>query len=270
MRLNRWSATWRAHAVVLLTAIAVPAAARAQTDYYNLDAGRPLRVEDALVIERHAFEWQIAPLRFSGARGRKTAFAVEPELAWGVFPRTQFEIGVPVHSAGVGGRTLGAAGVDVSLLYALNAETLTWPALALSVGAVVPAGPFGPEQTLVTLGGIATRTMSAGRVHVNASVTPGAETRGGASDASRWRVGLGADRTFVVQSTLLGADVVAEQAVEGGEVEWSAAVGMRRQVGPRSAVDLGVGRRFATGGEWFVTAGSALSFGIFHRVGGAR
>jgi len=39
-------------------------------------------------------------------------------------------------------RAIGAAGVDVSLLYALNAETLTWPGIALSVGAVAPAGPL--------------------------------------------------------------------------------------------------------------------------------
>ncbi|MBL8960841.1 MAG: hypothetical protein JNJ98_13385, partial [Gemmatimonadetes bacterium] len=39
-------------ALALLGAVAGPV--RAQTDYYNLDAGRPLRVEDALVIERHA------------------------------------------------------------------------------------------------------------------------------------------------------------------------------------------------------------------------
>ncbi|MBC7896577.1 MAG: hypothetical protein H7066_14270 [Cytophagaceae bacterium] len=239
--------------------------ASAQTDYYNLDAGRPLRVEDALVIERHAFEWQVAPLRFSGARGRKTAFAVEPELAWGIMPRMQLEVGVPLRREGEGRSALGAAGVDVSLLYALNAETLSWPGLALSVGAVAPAGPFGPERMLVTVGGIATRTTSAGRVHVNAHVTPGATSRDASDDASRWRVGVAADRTFAVQSTLLGADVVAEQPLGASRVQWSAALGMRRQVGPRSAVDVGVGRRLGAQGEWFVTAGSALSFGLFHR-----
>jgi hypothetical protein len=56
----------------------------------------------------------------------------------------------------------------------------------------------------------------------------------------------------------------------GGDVQWSAALGMRRQLGPRSAVDVGLGRRFAEGGEWFVTAGSALSFGLLHRFGGVR
>lgn len=265
MRCSRWSAAWRAHAAILLTVIAVPGVTSAQTDYYNLDAGRPLRVEDALVIERHAFEWQVAPLRLSGARGQRTAFAVEPELAWGVLPRTQLEIGVPLRRDGEGRRTIGAAGVEMSLLYALNAETLTWPGLALSVGAVVPAGPFGPERTLVTVGGIATRTTSAGRLHVNAHVTPGGASSGASDDASRWRVGVAADRTFVVQSTLLGADVVAEKSWGEAEVQWSAAVGMRRQVGPRSAVDVGVGRRLGADGEWFVTAGSALSFGLFHR-----
>lgn len=269
MKSTRWPAPWRVRAAVLLAALAAPVAGGAQTDYYNLDAGRPLRVEDALVIERHALEWQMAPFRLSGARGAKTAFSVEPELAWGVLPRTQMEIGIPLQRAGTSGRTIGAAGVDVSLLHALNAETLSWPALAVSVGALLPAGPFGPDRGLVTIGGIATRTLSAGRLHLNAAVTPGAASVA-AGETSRWRVGLAADRTFVVQSTLVGMDLVAEEPMTGGDVQWSAALGMRRQLGPRSAVDVGLGRRFAEGGEWFVTAGSALSFGLLHRFGGVR
>lgn len=60
--------------------LAAPAA-RAQTDYYNLERGRPLRVEDALVIERHSLEWQLAPLTVSGARHAGSRIALEPELA---------------------------------------------------------------------------------------------------------------------------------------------------------------------------------------------
>lgn len=30
--------------------------AAAQTDYYNTDAGRPVHIEDAYPVERHAFE----------------------------------------------------------------------------------------------------------------------------------------------------------------------------------------------------------------------
>src|SRR5688572_23274403 len=37
--------------------------AAAQTDYYNIDSGRPVRIEDAYPVERYAFEAQVAPLR---------------------------------------------------------------------------------------------------------------------------------------------------------------------------------------------------------------
>ncbi|MCC6316842.1 MAG: hypothetical protein IT361_04045 [Gemmatimonadaceae bacterium] len=260
---------WAAGAVAVLATVA-PGAANAQTDYYNLDAGRPLRVEDALVIERHALEWQVAPLRFSGIRWRGTGLAVEPELAWGALPRTQVEIGVPVVRGAGPGHVIGAAGVDVSVLHALNAETITWPALAISLGALTPAGPYGPDRTLATVGAIATRTLRAGRIHVNVAATPGSASGRVPDEASRWRVGIAGDRTFVVQSTLVGADLVAERPLGGGDVQWSAALGMRRQLGPRSAIDLGMGRRITGEGEWFVTAGSALSFGLLHRFGGVK
>ena len=236
----------------------------AQTDYFNLDAGRPLRVEDALVIERHAFEWQVAPLRFSRGRGGAGAFGVEPELAWGLFPRTQVEVGVPLFRPRDG--ALGAAGVELTALHALNAESTSWPGLALKAGVHTPAGPHGPSTTRTELGAIATRTMSQGRVHANVTWHPS-----GGTDDGRWSAGLAADHAFVLRSMLVGAEVVVDDAgVTGADPRWSVATGMRYQVGPRSAVDVGVGRTLGTGGEWSVTMGSAVSFGLWHRLGGGR
>ncbi len=260
-------------AVAMLAALLLAPSARAQTDYYNLDRGRPLRVEDALVIERHAIEWQLAPLRVSGGAGAGSRVALEPELAWGVWPRTQLEVGVPlVRARRAGATTFGGAGVDLSILHALNAETVTLPALALGARLLVPAGPLGPSRAVPTVTALATRTLSAGRLHLNASVTPGSYVAGeGGDDGSRWSVGVAADHAFVFQSMLVGADVVARRPLGGaGDVEWSASTGMRYQVGPRVGVDLGVGRAFGAQGEWFVTAGSAISLALLHRFGGVR
>src|SRR5688572_25020887 len=69
--------------------------AAAQTDYYNTDAGRPLQIEDAYAVERRAFEIQVAPLRLERSRDGVYNWGVEPELAFGVLPRTQIEIGFP-------------------------------------------------------------------------------------------------------------------------------------------------------------------------------
>ncbi len=254
-------------------ALTLARSAEGQTDYYNLDRGRPLRVEDALVIERHAIEWQMAPLRVSGGSGIGSQVALEPELAWGAWARTQLEIGVPiVRSRESGHPTLGGAGIDFSVLRALNAETVTLPGLALGAHLLVPAGPFGPSRAIPTFSALATRTLSAGRVHLNASVTPGTYTvEDGGDEASRWSAGIAADHAFVFQSLLLGADLVARRPLDGGsEVEWSAATGVRYQVGPRAGVDFGIGRTLGARNEWFVTAGSAISLSLLHRFGGVR
>jgi hypothetical protein len=251
----------------LVLAIVVAPTVRAQTDYYNLDAGRPLRVEDALVIERHAFEWQLAPLRLSGARGTRSVLGAEPELAWGILPRTQVELGVPILFPR--GGKVGAAGVELTALHALNAETTQWPGLAVRVGVHAPAGPYGPRSTRTELGALATRTMAHGRLHANVAVHGG--DAAGDPDASRWSAGLAADRAFVVQSFLIGAEVVAEApTVAGADLRWSTAIGLRVQVDPRTALDLGVGRDLGAGEGWFITMGSARSFGLLHRFGGVR
>src|SRR4029453_3509588 len=78
----------RAMRVGLWLSMAIPAAAGAQTDYYNTDAGRPIRVEDAYPTERYGFELQLAPLRLERSRGGVYNWGVEPELAYGVLPRT--------------------------------------------------------------------------------------------------------------------------------------------------------------------------------------
>lgn len=259
---------------VALVAIAMAGrGADAQTDYYNLDRGRPLHVEDALAIERHAIEWQLAPLRLGGARGAGSTLELEPELAWGVWPRTQLEVGIPMARWSRGGReTLGGAGVDVAILHALNTETTTLPALALAARMLIPAGPLGPSRAVPTVTALVTRTLSHGRVHVNASATPGTfadDDRVG--EASRWEVGVAGDHAFVFRSLLVGGEVLARRRLVGdAEVEWRAGTGLRYQVGPRLAVDAGVGRGLAADGEWYVTFGSAVSLSLLHRFGGAR
>ena len=43
-------------ATTLALSATLPSTARAQTDYYNTDAGRPVRIEDAYTLERRGFE----------------------------------------------------------------------------------------------------------------------------------------------------------------------------------------------------------------------
>lgn len=257
-----------------------PSRAAAQIDFYNTDAGRPIQVEDAYALEYRGLELQAAPFRLERARGGLYNFGIEPKLAVGFRPRTQLEIGLPVAyvDAGVGRRTGGLAGVDVSVLHNLNVETRL-PALAIAGGLLLPVGGLAPDRAYPSLKGIATKTFRVARVHVNGQYTlgtrlpadgaagPGVGAVGAGpqvQELSRWLVGAAVDRTFPLRSLLVTGEVYARKPLRlGRAVEYNAAVGSRFQLTPRTALDGGVGRRL-TGGDqgWFVTFGSAYAIGL--------
>ena len=256
----------------------VPATSSAQVDFYNTDAGRPLRIADAYTIEHRSVEFQAAPIRVERSRGGVYAWGAEPRLEYGILPRTQIEIGLPFvvsDASGLGRTTAGIAGIDLSILHNLNVET-SIPALAVGVDALLPAGPFGPARTYVSALGIITRSfpsLGAVRVHANAQYTFGSNGSGGsgssvggpqAQDLSRWLAGLAVDRTFPLRSTLISAEVYARRPIAlGRATEVSAGAGVRRQITPRWALDAGIGRRI-TGDEqaWYGTGGMAIAFGL--------
>lgn len=258
------------------TLLTAPGSAHAQTDYYNTDTGRPLQIEDAHPVERRAFEIQAAPLRVERARGGAYHWSIEPEVAYGLFPRTQIEIGLPlVFADASGGSTAGIAGIDLSMLYNLNAETAI-PALAVGAGVILPVGHLAPDKTYGSIKGILTRTFTWARFHVNAQYTAGDALSDGASgslddshgiasdELSRWLAGIAVDRAIPLRSLLLGAELYAAQPlVRDSDVEWNAGAGMRYQVTPRITIDAGIGRQL-TGDEqaWHATFGTALAVGL--------
>lgn len=268
-----------ARAVLLgaLTAPLIGRSAAAQTDYYNTDAGRPVAVEDGSPIERRAFEIQAAPLRLERARPGVYAWGLEPEIAYGILPRTQIEMGFPlaIVDADVAGRSSGLAGIELSMLHALNVET-SIPALAIAAEVLLPAGALGPERAYASVKGIATRTYPWARFHVNAGYTFGKEPDPSADDAqvelARWIAGVAVDRTFPLRSTLIIAELVARQPIhEVEDVEWSLGAGVRRQLTSRWAIDGGVGRRLTGAtGAWYATVGTAFEFGLPWKAGGGR
>ncbi|CAN5345579.1 hypothetical protein BH20GEM2_BH20GEM2_15820 [soil metagenome] len=257
----------------------------AQTDYYNLDAGRPVLIEDAYPTERYAFELQLAPLRLERESGGVYHWGVEPEIAYGILPRTQVEVGVPVVFRDVGGDgELGVAGIDLSVLHNLNVETSGLPAFGIAADVLLPVGEFAPARVYPSLKGIVTRTVGFARFHVNGQVTfgpdadplrdvqplPAADDIAVAApedphleEVSRWLAGVAVDRTLPLKSMLLIADVYARQPIVADEdVEWNAGAGVRYQLSPRLAIDGGVGRRLTGDPGWFVTFGTAYAFAI--------
>ncbi|MBC7844749.1 MAG: hypothetical protein H7099_20770 [Gemmatimonadaceae bacterium] len=249
--------------------------ARAQTDYYNTDAGRPVLIEDAYPLERRGFELQVAPVRLSRARGGAYTWGVEPELAYGFANRAHIEIGVPIaYATRAGARgAAGISGVDLSVLYNLNAETRI-PALAVVAEVLLPVGRFGPPRAYPSVKGIMTRTFPVARVHLNAQYTFGqaitstvAGPIGAAAqnvEVSRWLAGAAIDRTLALQSLLMTAELYARKPLDVSEdVEWNSGVGVRYQLTPRWAMDGGVGRNLTGPAQaWYLTAGGAYAFGL--------
>lgn len=250
--------------------------ATAQTDYYNLDAGRPVVIDDAHPVERYAFEIQMAPLRMERSDAGAYHWEFEPELAYGILPATQVEVGVhlDVTDQEEGGRAMGVGGIEIGALYNLNLETRTLPAFAIAAEALLPVGDFAPDGVYPSVKGIATRTFRFMRFHLNGGYTlgstPDAEEEN--DELSRWMAGIAIDRAFPLHGALLIADVYAQEPMhQGADLEWTAEAGARYQLDPFVALDLGLGRRF-TGEDpvWFVTLGAARAFGLRSLIPVAR
>lgn len=263
--------------------IAIPAAAEAQTDFYNTDRGRPVQIEDAYVTERYAFELKVAPVRMERASGGRYNFGLDPEIALGILPRTQVEIGLPLAFLEQGTqRRSGVAGLDLSVMHNFNVETEGLPALALRADVLAPVGNLAADRAYTSLTGMATRTHTWARFHVNGQYTFGsapraavgttAVTGGGAVEVSRWLAGGAIDKAFPLSSTLVTAELYGRKPLDSSEdVEYTVGTGTRFQVSPTLALDAGFGRRL-NGPEqgWYVTFGSAYAFGVRSFFPGGR
>jgi hypothetical protein len=262
-----------------------PSVASAQTDYFNTDGGRPLRIQDATAVEWRAIELQFAPLKLERSRDGRWHPEVEPELALGILPRTVLSFGFPLVSAdrpmpasstADASRVNGLASMHVSVFHQLNMETRL-PAFAVKADALLPVGPFAADNPYYTLTGIVTRTLSAlgpVRVHGNVAYTMGDALQGDATSrtivppAPRWRAGVSMDRAFPLQSTLVAVEALAQRSlVDGDEVTWSTGAGVRHQFSPRIVMDFGV-LRDLTGPDhaWSFTVGSAVALSLGRRL----
>jgi hypothetical protein len=289
----------------------------AQTGYYNLDSGRPTRVEDAMPTALQEIELQFLPLRVERLGDGTERLRFEPKIAYGILPRTEIEARMPLmdvrvpHSA----EATGIASAALGALHAFNSETGSVPALAVAAEWVLPVGSLSAAVGSYSVKGLATKTLPFGRLHVNVGggtwsaripgassstagtlcgnapgvppclipdvpcdLVPGALAPNGstafscapaagaaivASGAPRttgphWTAGLGVDRTLPMISTLLTADLVVDRfAGLYTRDDWTAEIGVRRQLTPELIADVGAGRRFAG-----TTQSTSVVFGI--------
>jgi hypothetical protein len=267
-----------ASVLVVLAVLPLSAPAAAQKDYYNLDKNRPVRIEDAYATERYALEVKVAPLRLERERGGVYHWGFDPEIAYGILPRTSVEVGFPltVMDGGDAGRTSGLLGIELSAFHNLNIETRTVPALGIRADVLLPVGNLSGDRVYPSVTGIATRSYSWARFHVNGQYTFGTAPDDNGTEAvphetSRWLAGIAVDRVFPLDAYLLIADVYAQQPLHADDaVEWNAGAGIRYQVNPFLAVDAGIGRRLTGDPTWYFTFGSAYHFGIRALMPGIR
>jgi hypothetical protein len=140
----------------------------AQTDYYNTDAGRPVRIEDATPTARFAFDFHFPTARVERLDGGVTRTRVEPAFSYGILPRTAVEVRAAfVFREPAATPRAGMSGVGVGLVSALNAETRHLPGLALAAELFAPTGSAKTGGPAYSLRSLVTRTTTLARVHAN-------------------------------------------------------------------------------------------------------
>jgi hypothetical protein len=148
----------------------VAAPLTAQSDYRNTDAGRPVRIEDAVPTERFGIEFHFPSFRLERFRPNVQRSQIEPRVSFGIVPRTELEFRAPiVFREGASLAKSGLAGLGVGMMRNFNDETPSLPALAASAEVVLPAGAAATSPGTFAVRALATRTLAFARVHFNAA-----------------------------------------------------------------------------------------------------
>ena len=144
--------------------------ARAQASYRNLDAGFPVRVEDATVTERYALDIDLLNFRYDELSDLRTRFQYEPSVSYGILPRTEMWVRLPVfyRERNVLPRG-GVAGFGVGGMYQVNLETQYLPSLAIASELFKPTGPNALPASY-SFRTMVTRSFPAVRLHLNGSI----------------------------------------------------------------------------------------------------
>jgi hypothetical protein len=256
--------TWLLAVVLLL----LPHSVLAQTDFFNLDKDRPLRVEDAMSGKFRAFELKLSP--FDYARFESGVWALNPqvELKVGVLPGVDLSAGYhPAFQWVDSERESSAGSLELSGLASLWLEGPYLPAAALRITSHMPLdrSTDRDHDAYAEVRGILTRSLGGPvRVHVNAGATVGdASERGWFGGAVDW--------VFPFHHTL----VLAEgwrNVVDEGDATTHAGLGVRTQLSPSLVLDVGTGRNLSgpDGGGWQFRLGFAYEFGVSRWRGAAR
>ncbi len=234
-------------------------------DHANLDARRPLRIEDAYAIAHK--EWSIeGGAGFRTERKGTDQGILDVEILYGLFPNAQVSLGTTIYTHASAVRESDRSGdVHLSALYNFNQETVTLPGLALRGTVDFPAGEDS-EGIDAEIKAIVTKSIDGIPLHLNISYLfvgdPGAGER-----ESRYRIAVGA--SFPVGGathtrTTLILDVYTEESVEKLEPHvFGVEIGARYQLAVRTVLDAGIGTQFVgprDRSDFYFTVGISASF----------
>jgi len=234
-------------------------------DHDNLDKNRPLQIEDAYPIGKGEIALEGGAV-VNDRRQGKTRFGFQPQVLYGAYYNTQFEIGGDLFTEPTSISGSEKSGdLRIGALYNFNTETLTLPALAVKLDVELPTGVRAPGVD-GTVSAIVTRSFGRWRTHLNAEYTVVGSAQGNERNGLyRFLAGvsypLGYPDRF--RDTLL-ADVFTRQSdLRRERNPTGIEVGFRHQISSRTVVDGGIGTEFvgpADRSAVFGTVGLSLAF----------
>ena len=238
--------------------IGAPTSALAQTDFYNLDKERPLRVEDAYTAKRWAFEVQASPFTLSQDRNGVLRYQPSLELKYGLLPGLDTSVGLALNRVRDGSETQNSLGeVDLSALLNLWVEGATLPAAGIRMTAHLPTE--SDHATSLEVKGILTRTLAGPvRAHLNGAWVLG-------DDATEdWWTGVALDWVLPFHHTLLLVEGWISEPAGGDRRTLHSTAGARFQLSPTVVLDAAAGRGWSGDlrQDWTLTLGVTHEFGV--------
>ncbi|MEQ1935795.1 MAG: hypothetical protein ABL962_18215 [Fimbriimonadaceae bacterium] len=212
-----------------------------QSDHNNIDAGRPLRFDDASSI---AFRERALEIGLSLSSFRRTAptYGLRAEYKVG-FAKNQ-DIGITfAPRIGGGDRRFDPGNVEIAYFNAMRREIEDSPALAYRVELGLPTGR-GSRGVDAKLRGIATRALGQyDKLHINLDIdvasNPKPDERNVAFGAILgYSSPIGYPRRF--DQTIVAEFAVQQSRRRGLGFSGTLGVGLRQQLGPHTVFDVGL------------------------------
>lgn len=231
--------------IVSLTLFSAVAVISFASDHNNIDAGRPLRFDDAYSIAFRERSLEFG-LGFSAFRDRSTQYGLRSEYKYGFAPNRDFSVSFdPTVGGGIDSQSnnFNPNNVELSYFQGVQREIRDSPALGFRVDAGLPTGNDA-KGVDVRLRGILTKTVNQyDRVHINLDVNLASRPQEGERTTTvdailGYSKPLGYPTRF--DQTLVAQFALTQGRGNGQGYTGTLGLGLRKQVGVRSVFDIGI------------------------------